>query len=289
MSVPVEEIKPKVVEIPIASGEAVSITWPVPQPAATGMYVTKDDMLVIFLLGQMRAGEIEAFIRIFTPGTGIQILRQRMKLPAGMYQQMYWVPLTEGWITNISVNAVTETYIEDVLEVRLGLQRGWTAGEFPIVWFAAGFLDFYRGFHWPETHYVRYDRIEIIDYIDTNPGTAAYYEWINTTGYDVIIDSLYVNLRNNDSTGRFVVLDIYSNGRLMGRQVISYSISAGVTAEITWFRDHPFTATISPLWTTKFPIERPLRQYEGFRVSLYGAVSNPTFNAVRAVMRKIVR
>lgn len=289
MSIPVEEIKPRVVEIPTASGEAISISWPTPQPSATGMYVTKDDRLVIFLLGPMGGGEIEVFTRIFTPGTGIQILRQRIRLPQGMYQQMYWVPLTEGWVTNISVNAVMETYVEDVLEVRLGLQRGWTAEGFQIQWFAAGFMDFYRGFHWPETHYVRYDRVEFLDYIDTAPGSVAYYEWINTTNYDVIVDSLYVSLKNNDSTARYAVLDLYSNGKLVGRQIVSYSISATSAAEITWFRDHPFTATIAPLWTTKFPIERPLRKYEGFRVYLYGATTNPTFYAVRALLRMIVR
>jgi hypothetical protein len=289
MSVPVEEIKPRVVEIPTASGEAISVSWPIPQPVATGMYVTKDDRLVIFLLGRMGGGEIEVFMRIFEPGTGIQILRQRIRLPQGMSQQMYWVPLTEGWVTNISVDAVPETYVEDVLEVRLGLQRGWSVEGFPIIWFAAGFMDFYRGFHWPETHYVRYDRAEFIDYADESPGTAPYYEWINTTGYDVLIDAIYVNVKNNDTTGRSPMLDLYSNGKLVGRQVVSSGVPAGTTADVTWFRDHPFTTVVTPAWVTKFPLERPLKEYEGFRISLYLAAVNPTFNVVRILMRKIRR
>jgi hypothetical protein len=289
MSTPVEEIKPKVSEIQTASGEAISVSWPVPQPSASGMYVTKDDRLVVYLLGPMGGGEIEAFIRIFTPGTGIQILRKRIKLPSNMSSQMYWIELTEGWITNVSVNAVTETYVEGVLEVRLGIQRGWVAGEFPILWFAAGFIDFYRGFHWPETHYVRYDRVEILDYIDTAPGTTNYYEWINTTGYDVIFDSIYVNVKNNDTSARYPVLDIYSGGKMVGRQILSGSIAAGGVADITWFRDHPYMLSVSPVMTTKFPLERPFKYNEGFRIYLLSAASIPTFNTVRAVFRKIVR
>lgn len=289
MSTPVEEIKPKVSEIPVASGEVRSISWPVPQPVATGMYVTKDDMLVVYLKGRMGGGEIEAFIRIFTPGTGIQILRKRIKLPSNMYSQMYWVELTEGWITNISVNAVMETYVEDVLEVRLGIQRGWVAGEFPILWFASGFMDFYRGFHWPETHYLKYDRIEIIDYIDTSPGTVAYYEWINTTDFDVIFDSIYVNVKNNDSASRNVVMDIYSNGKMVGREITVGSLAAGATYDVSWIRGFYGTLNVGTVTTMSLPLGRPFQAYEGFRIYLFNATANPTFNRVRAVFRKIVR
>ena len=289
MGTPVEEIKPKVSEIPVASGEVRSLSWPIPQPSASGMYVTKDDRLVVQLLGPMGGGEIEVFTRIFTPGTGIQTLRQRIKLPQGGPQTMYWVNLTEGWITNISVNAVPETYVEDVLEVRLGLQRGWAAGEFPILWFAAGFLDFYRGFHWPETHYVRYNWVEFLDYIDTTPGTVAYYEWINTTGYDVIFDSIYASIKNNDSTARYVVMDFYSNGKMVGREILPGSIAAGSTFDVTWMRGFTYTLNVSSVTTAKFPWDRPFEAYEGFRIYLYQQAANPTFNAVRAVFKKIVR
>jgi hypothetical protein len=288
MSVPVEEIKPKVSEIQTTSGEVISVSWPVPQPSATGMYVTKDDRLVVFLLGPMGGGAVEVFMRIFSPGTGIQILRQRIRLPSGSSQAMYWVQLTEGWVTNISVNAVTEEYAGNELEVRLGLQRGWTTGEFPVIWFAAGFMDFYRGFHWPETHYLRYSRVEFLDYIDTAPGTLSHYEWINTTGYDVIVDSLFMNIKNNDTSARYPVLELRSNGRVVGRQILSGSIAAGGVVDITWFKDCPYMLAVTPIMVTKFPLDRPLKQDEGFRVYLYAASSIPTFNVVRALLRKIV-
>ena len=289
MSTPVEEIQPKVSEISVASGEVRSISWPIPQPVATGMYVTKDDRLVVQLLGPMGGGEIEAFIRIFTPGTGIQVLRQRIKLPLGGPQAMYWVNLTEGWITNISVNVVPEAYAGDVLEVRLGLQRGWSAGEFPILWFAAGFMDFYRGFHWPETHYLKYNKVEFTDYIDTTPGTVPYYEWINRTNYDVIFDSLYVNIKNNDTAARNVVMEIYSNGKMVGREIVPGSIAAGATYDVSWIRGFYYTLNVGTVTTACFPLDRPFKDYEGFRIYFYGQTVNPTFNVVRGVYRKIVR
>jgi len=289
MSTPVEEIQPKVSEISVASGEVRSISWPIPQPVATGMYVTKDDRLVVQLLGPMGGGEIEAFIRIFTPGTGIQVLRQRIKLPLGGPQAMYWVNLTEGWITNISVNVVPEAYAGDVLEVRLGLQRGWSAGEFPILWFAAGFMDFYRGFHWPETHYLKYNKVEFTDYIDTVPGTAFYYEWINTTGYDVEFDAMVVSMKNNDTVTRYPMMEIRSNERIVARQIVPLPTTAGATAEVSWIRGHISTTYVQPIATVQFPFSRPFQDYEGFRVYFYGEDTKPTFNAVRAVYRKIVR
>jgi hypothetical protein len=176
-----------------------------------------------------------------------------------------------------------------VLEVRLGIQRGWAAGEFPILWFAAGFLDFYRGFHWPETHYVRYDRVEFLDYIDTNPGTVAYYEWINTTGYDVIFDSIYTSIKNNDTTARYPVMDIYSNGKMVGRAIAPGSIASGSTYDVSWVRGFPYTLNVSTATTVKFPWDREFKAYEGFRIYLYQQAANPTFNVVRAVFRKIVR
>jgi len=281
-----EEIKPKVSEFETAGGIVRSVEYPVLTPVQQGLYVSKDDWLVIQFLGMFEWADYELIARIFVPEQGVQTIRRRIGTATGYGRQLQYVPLTEGWLTNVTISPVDFPPTRGEVEVWLGIQRGWVGGEFPILWFARGYIDFYRWFSWP-----------INDHIEPNPlgkrvvwGDANVQtdNWGFTIDKDLWheIDGLYLEITPGDSSPQ---LGIRVEINYMNQRAVTLDVPAVLDSQDKWYISlipgYPGWYKQNKTIHGPLPIVRPLYNYEGLRVRALNYTNLPTFNVIACHIR----